>query len=230
MRTCSKAPCDKKHFGKNLCRYHYNKQYCTVNRSKILINKQEYYISNRDKIRAVQKIYQDNNFEAVRIQHKRYRNNNRDEVRRAREKWKARNIVKMREYNRNKYKNDVQYRLGILLRSRLRNVLRRCYLNSKCSAVQNLGCTIPEFKAYLESKFAAGMTWDNQGKWHIDHIKPLVSFDLTNAVEQKMACHYTNLQPLWAADNLRKGTQDDLRFREAISPEMYMGIAANISK
>jgi hypothetical protein len=73
------------------------------------------------------------------------------------------------------------------------------------SAVSDLGCSIPELKAYLEKMFQPGMTWENWGAWHIDHIIPLASFDLTDREQFLKACHYTNLQPLWAPDNQRKG-------------------------
>ena len=60
-------------------------------------------------------------------------------------------------------------------------------------------------KDYLASKFTEGMSWENHGAWHIDHRRPCCSFDLTNPEEQKKCFHYTNLQPLWAKDNLEKG-------------------------
>ena len=77
------------------------------------------------------------------------------------------------------------------------------------SSVQDLGCTVEELKAHIESQFKDGMTWSNHGVdgWHIDHIVPLASFDLTNRDQFLKAVNYTNLQPLWAFDNLSKGAR-----------------------
>ncbi len=71
------------------------------------------------------------------------------------------------------------------------------------------GCSTKELKVHLESQFQEGMTWDNWSLkgWHIDHIKSLASFDLINKEELLKACNYTNLQPLWAFDNLSKGNR-----------------------
>ena len=70
-----------------------------------------------------------------------------------------------------------------------------------------LGCTIPELRRYLESNFREGMSWENYGQfgWHIDHIKPCSSFDLSDPLQQCICFHYTNLQPLWWFENLAKG-------------------------
>jgi hypothetical protein len=69
-----------------------------------------------------------------------------------------------------------------------------------------LGCTLSEFKEYIENQFADGMSWKNYGRygWHIDHIKPCAAFDLSKPEDQKQCFNYTNLQPLWAEDNLKK--------------------------
>jgi hypothetical protein len=100
--------------------------------------------------------------------------------------------------------NDINFKLTEVLRNRLRSAIKR---NSKeGSAVQDLGCTIIELKIYLEKQFRDDMDWKNHGKkWHIDHIKPLAKFDLTNREELLKACHYTNLQPLLVFENLSKG-------------------------
>jgi AraC-like DNA-binding protein len=77
------------------------------------------------------------------------------------------------------------------------------------STIRDLGCSIVELKRHLEDQFDDNMSWDNYGLdgWHIDHIVPLASFNLTDEDQFKKACHYTNLQPLWAKDNLSKGSK-----------------------
>lgn len=90
-----------------------------------------------------------------------------------------------------------------------RNIRNRVYHAIKIgragSAVRDLGCTIEFFKTYIASMFLAGMNWDNYGKWHLDHIVPLSSFDLSDKEHFLKAVHHTNYQPLWAVDNLKKG-------------------------
>ena len=75
------------------------------------------------------------------------------------------------------------------------------------SAVKDLGCSIKDLKIHLEEQFQEGMNWNNHGSWHIDHRKPLASFDLTKREQLLAAVHFTNLQPLWAKDNLSKGSK-----------------------
>ena len=106
------------------------------------------------------------------------------------------------EYNKDRCYNDIQYRLSKALRVRLCNALERGTKSG--SAVRDLGCSISFLKRYLEEQFQSGMTWENYGKWHIDHKYPLSKVDLTNREQLLKVCHYTNLQPLWAEENLRK--------------------------
>lgn len=116
------------------------------------------------------------------------------------------------ELHKEKQATDPQYRLRRALRARLKNAIKK---NSKSgSAVETLGCSIAEFLIYLESQFCHGMTWQNFGRldasgltWQIDHIRPLSSFDLTDDRQLREACHFTNLRPLWARDNRRKGNK-----------------------
>jgi hypothetical protein len=83
--------------------------------------------------------------------------------------------------------------------------LRRIISKKTSHTFELLGCTPLQLRQYLSSLFKPGMTFDNFGEWHIDHIMPLAAFDITDPEQQRQACHYTNLQPLWAAENLSKG-------------------------
>lgn len=99
-------------------------------------------------------------------------------------------------------KEDIQYKLAKRLRTRLYHALKHGWKSG--SAVEDLGCSILELIQYLERKFTDEMSWENYGKWHIDHIIPLTLFDLSDREQLLKACHYTNLQPLWGFDNIRK--------------------------
>ena len=110
-------------------------------------------------------------------------------------------IIRDRERQKNQYKN-INRKLGTYLRNRINMALKR---NSKSEHLKDvLGCSIKFFKEYLQKQFKRGMSWDNWGKWHIDHIRPCVSFDLSRPEEQARCFHYTNLRPLWAIDNLKR--------------------------
>lgn len=123
--------------------------------------------------------------------------------------YKRPNLIKHKEYQKVYEKirrsNDSQYKLRYLLRLRIYLALKGNF--KKGSSVRDLGCTIPELKIHIQNKFVDGMDWNNHGKWHLDHIKPLSKFNLTNREEFLIACHYTNLQPLWAKDNLIKSNK-----------------------
>ena len=120
--------------------------------------------------------------------------------------YRQANRIKLNDLRRVWCKGNLQNRIRSNLRRRLRGVIKD---GRGGSAVRDLGCTIPEFKAYIEKKFLPGMTWDNYGYdgWHLDHKTPLAAFDLTDREEFLQACHYTNYQPLWSLDNLRKGAK-----------------------
>lgn len=111
-----------------------------------------------------------------------------------------------RRYERERWHKDETYRLKCRLRWFLRQQVRKGRQIKTRGAFDLLGCSIPDFRLYLESKFESGMTWENYGKdgWHIDHIMPLAIFDLTNPEHQKRAFHFSNMQPLWAAENMSK--------------------------
>lgn len=113
------------------------------------------------------------------------------------------NITRRRYYAK-KIKTDICFKLQHLLRSRLYESLKG--LLKVNTAKSLLGCTVKFLKSHLEKQFKEGMTWTNYSKqgWHIDHIIPCASFDLSKPEEQRKCFHYSNLQPLWAEENYRK--------------------------
>lgn len=119
-------------------------------------------------------------------------------------KRRAKNGDEERKKIRDRHKSDIQFHLRSIIRCRIKSALRGT-VKSK-TALFYLGCSVVEAKAHIEKQFTDGMTWDNHSLkgWHIDHIIPLWTFDLTDDEQRKKAFNYTNLQPLWALDNLIK--------------------------
>ena len=128
--------------------------------------------------------------------------------------WKATNHKKQRvenpgymnNYHKQRKAKDPLYRLHINMRSMGNRVVKQLALGKKPACTEKWqGCTAEELKTYLESLFTEGMTWENYGEWHVDHIRPVCSF---SAEEWEQINHYTNLQPLWAEDNYAKISSD----------------------
>ena len=103
-----------------------------------------------------------------------------------------------------KNKNNPDFKLIKNLRKRLGIFLKSKGMKKNSRMVELLGCSKSFLKDYLENKFKNGMSWKNYGKWHVDHIYPLSKFNFDNPNSLKKACHYSNLQPLWAIDNIKK--------------------------
>lgn len=122
-------------------------------------------------------------------------------------------LEKYREYCRNKarerVKNDPEFLARKRLRTRIIMALKRQCTSKSKRTHELIGCTITELRTHIEKQFKPGITWDNWTKygWHIDHIKPCDSFDLTDIEQQKVCFHYTNLQPLWCKENWSKGNR-----------------------
>ena len=149
-----------------------------------------FYVANREKIIARVVEYQ-----------------NRPEVKEHRKEYRKKYT---REYEAKRRKTDPVWRMKKLIRNRLNCALRHQSAKKQSVFKEYIGCTRYELKSYIEKQFKKGMTWENQGKvWHLDHIRPMASFDLTQKTEQLKANHYTNLQPLEAKKNLAKSDDWD---------------------
>lgn len=110
-------------------------------------------------------------------------------------------------YARIKRKVDPQFAIVSRLRATMSRALRRQFTRKSARTFELIGCSPVELRAHIESLFLPGMSWENRLLWHVDHKKPLASFDLRDPVQQRLAFHFTNLQPLWARDNQRKGAR-----------------------
>jgi hypothetical protein len=167
-------------------------------------------LKNPERVRESHRSWAMVNSEHKKAMDSKWARNNRERAREAKRRWKLRN----RDYPTRKRTEDIGTRLSGNLRTRIRSVLKR---NKKLgSAVKDLGCTLAELRFYLEQQFynrdtGEVMGWSNYGQngWHVDHIKPLCKFDLSEREQFRQAVHYTNLRPLWSEHNLEKSNKED---------------------
>ena len=209
------------------CNLKKTKEYCANNKEKVLeaskhrraknkdktkgINK-EYYVNNKEKIKERVKNYENNNKEKISIYKKKYRQTNNKRLKEYDKKRRQdANKENMREYFRvyrnKKRKSDVIYSLKGQIRHRISEGLKSKGFRKNKRTEDILGCTIKDFKSYIESKFETWMNWDNRGLyngelnygWDIDHIIPLSSAKTEEEVI--LLCNYKNLQPLCSYTN-----------------------------
>jgi len=183
----------------------YNKQYILDNKEKISEQKKQYYLANKEKISKERKQYHLDNRESRILYNRQYRLDNREQISEYKKEYELANREKIYSYKKQKRDTDPLFRLTHLLRNRLREALNG---NSKsASTMKLLGCSIEFLKQHLEKQFKPGMSWENRSSFHVDHIRPCASFDLIKPEEQRKCFNYTNLQPLFPIDNMRKGAR-----------------------
>lgn len=198
------------------------REYRGRNREKVNESARLYRINSRDKYNENVKRYLEKNphmtsgerykrkkedpkfVEEIREYHREWRKKNIEKVRKNKKEYYHNNKEKLlrenNEYKKNRRKTDGFYRMKLNLRNRIRD-----YLNGRGKSKRTMeivGMNEVEFKDYIEKKFVDDMTWDNYGKWHLDHITPLC--EANNPEEALLLNHYTNLQPLWGIDNIKK--------------------------
>ena len=174
-----------------------------------------YKKTNLDRVRRLAKIRYSNRSEEEKDRHsirkKAWTQNNLEKCREASKRWRHLNKEKCYESNkkskRRQYHNNLTVRIKMSLRTRLYQALKG--MTKHESATKLLGCAIEEFKHYIQQMFTEGMSWENHGEWHLDHIKPCASFNLLDENERKICFHYTNFQPLWAMENILKSDNLD---------------------
>lgn len=190
------------------CRKEYMKKYRLNNKDKIKKTVKKYQLDNKEKYKEYDKNYRKENREKIEKQRKRHRLKNIDKIKQRVKEYNKRPEVRqqIREYQKYKRDNDPLFRLNDNVRTRLGRFLRQKGYKKTSHTFEMIGCTPKQLKKYLEKQFTIGMNWNNHGSgWHIDHIIPLSSCKSEEDVFK--LCHFTNLQPLWAEDNIRKGSK-----------------------
>ena len=177
----------------------YRKLHYQENKDKI----KEYRQENKDKIKQYNKLYKQENNDEIKEYNKLYRQQeNKDKKKENYKLYRQENKDKINKYRRERNKTDVIYNIKNRIRSRICEAFTKKGYTKKSKTYQILGADFEIVKKHIERQFVKGMSWYNREEWHIDHIIPLAS---ANTEEELIKLnHYTNLQPLWAEDNLSK--------------------------
>lgn len=166
------------------------------------------FAEKHQRARELRARHRENNIEHEREMVRRYNNANREYLYEKKKEYEANNPERVKKWKR----DDMARRLSDPIKKLIHHQRTRVWQALKGKGKSNrtlelIGCTATEFKAHLESKFQDGMTWDNYGEWHVDHIKPCSLFQLELDSEQRACFNYLNTQPLWATENLSKGAK-----------------------
>ena len=137
---------------------------------------------------------------------RRSKKNNKDKVTKYNSEYQKKNRDRINKRIRYRHENDLLFKLSRNIRTRMGMFLKsKNFSKGKNKTKDIIGCSPEELKEFIEKKFKEGMSWDNRDEWHIDHIIPLSSGRTEEEV--LVLCHYTNLQPLWAKENLEKSNK-----------------------
>ncbi len=166
---------------------------------------------NRERIKAQQKIYRRQNKDKISAWQKEYNERNKDKIRASKSEYFELHKDKILAWKRYRYAHDELYRLSCRRRSATQRAWKELGVSKPTSTSELLGCSFQQAFDFFESQFAlpenAGMSWDNRDQWHIDHIVPLSS--AKTKAELVTLCNLSNLQLLWASENLEKGSKLD---------------------
>lgn len=189
----------------NDCRKLESKLYREKNTEKRKKTISDYYENNKETIKEKQLNYKILNHDKLKeTKNKSYHKNKEKHKERVKE-YRKNNRIKRAQYQKKLLENNIIYKISQLCRSRIYHFLNKINISKNNKTFEIIGCSPELLKEHLEQKFENNMSWENYGEWHIDHIIPLSSAN--NEEEVYKLCHYTNLQPLWAKDNLSKGSK-----------------------
>lgn len=204
------------------------KEYRKNNKEKISLAAKDYYIRTVDDRKKYSKSYRLKNIDKIKEREKNKRSMYKDELNRIqrerRNSNKEHTNAQAREYQKKRRQSPV-IRLGMNISRSLRRALTHNGLIKKSSITDIIGCSMEAFKLHIEQHFDLGMSFDNYGEWHLDHIIP-ISFG-KNYEEIILLNHYTNFRPLWKAENISKG---NILTNESINHPLYLQIIEQRNK
>ena len=180
-------------------------KYCSVCRLiAIKKSKKKYYQNNKEHYKE----YYKNNKEHYKKSNKKYYKNNKEHIKKSHKKYYQDNKEYIKKYYKNRLATDVNFRITTNLRNRLYCAIKN---NQKAGhTIELLGCSIDQFKIYMQNMFKPGMTWENYGAvWHIDHIIPCSFFNMSYPEHQIACFNWQNLQPMFGEENLHKSDNMD---------------------
>ena len=176
---------------------------CKIEKSYSEFNKEKKAKNGlRSKCKSCRKKYRQENKEHIKKWQTKYYKHNRKRIIRQNKKYKVDNKELYNKYYRERKKTEPLFKLKCNLRSRTNMAFKSKGYSKNTKTQEMLGVDWEVAKQHIERQFTKGMNWDNYGEWHIDHIIPLASAKTSERLKQ--LCHYTNLQPLWAKENLSK--------------------------
>lgn len=181
-------------------------KYYSLNKERISKNSKIYHLNNKEKLKITQKRWKEKNLEHHLSVVRAYLHKNSTKIKEQRKKYRAKENFKLNanKWAREKRKNDLNYRLILALRNGACQVIK--FGRKPKKTMELLGCSVKEFHEYIEKQFQTGMNWGNwgkgHGKWNIDHIKPVCSFDFSNPKSWDECFHHSNMQPMWWYENI----------------------------
>lgn len=199
----------------------YRAEYYATNKTRIAETSATYRAANKERLAAQRAAYKAANKERIAAQQLAYSIANKERLAEYRETHKehraaykalyyAANKERVAAYKAARLKSDLNFKLRVALSHRARNALKLQHAKKTFqSHIKLLGCTVDQARTHIEKQFQPWMTWENHGArgWHIDHIRPLASFDLRDPAQVKQAFHFTNLRPLHWRENIQKGAR-----------------------
>lgn len=176
--------------------------YYQKNTEKVRLNVRKYRSQKKEVIKERNKTYYLKNKPRINERNRAYHRRNRTNILLAQKEYRQKNRAKLNDNQKRYYNKYPEAHLARLSRQRLNKILGG-QKPKGISIIQLFGCTLPTLREHIEKQFKGGMSWKNRGRvWHVDHIVPIAHFH-----DKIAANHFSNLRPMFAKENIQKGTR-----------------------